>query len=134
MKTACESLESDHRQIIQLLEEAVAAVATGDLRTVRLRFPEFACRLRNHMRYEEDHVFPVVELTLCHAEGSVCVLRRDHREIEDRLVAMTSALYLGDLGAFSLEHQELNWLLENHLGREERVLYPAMARTACALP
>jgi iron-sulfur cluster repair protein YtfE (RIC family) len=125
-ETITECLKADHDRLDRLLEETVAVLERGDLRGLRLRFPEFARHLRDHMRFEEDFMFPVVERTLCHAEGPICVMRRDHREIEDRLAAMAAALYLGDTTAFRDEHLALVMSLENHNGREERVLYPAI--------
>lgn len=124
--TSC--LKSDHDRLDRLLEETVSAFERGDLRALRLRFPEFAHHLRDHMRFEEEFMFPIVERTLCNAEGPICVMRRDHREIEDRLAGMAAALYLGDIAAFRDEHLALTLSLENHNGREERVLYPAIDR------
>lgn len=124
--TSC--LKSDHDRLDRLLEETVSVLERRDLRALRLRFPELARQLRDHMRFEEEFMFPIVERTLCNAEGPTCVMRRDHQEIEDRLAGMTAALYLGDLAAFRDEHLALTLSLENHNGREERVLYPAIDR------
>lgn len=128
MQTITECLKADHLRLDRLLDETFETVARGDLRGARVRFPEFARHLRDHMRFEEEFMFPIVERTICAAEGPICVMRRDHREIEDRLAGMQAALYLGDLAALRAEHEALVMTLENHNGREERVLYPAIDR------
>jgi hemerythrin superfamily protein len=128
MQTITECLKADHQRLDRLLDETFETVARGDLHGARLRFPEFARHLRDHMRFEEDFMFPIVERTICAADGPICVMRRDHREIEDRLAGMQAALYLGDVDALRAEHEALVLTLENHNGREERVLYPAIDR------
>jgi iron-sulfur cluster repair protein YtfE (RIC family) len=124
--TAC--LRSDHERLDRLLEEIESAGERRDLAGIELRFPAFARHLRDHMRFEEEYMFPVVEQALCSAEGPIAVMRHDHQEIEDRLAAMSAAIYLRDLAAFAAEHETLLWILSNHNGREERVLYPAIDR------
>lgn len=128
MQTITDCLKADHHRLDQLLEETLAALERGDVEQLRVRFPEYARHLRDHMRFEEEFMFPVVERMLCNAEGPVCVMRRDHQELNDRLVGMSAALYLGALPAFREELLALTLSLENHNGREERVLYPAIDR------
>lgn len=128
MQTITDCLKADHHRLDQLLEETLAALERGDLGQLRVRFPEYARHLRDHMRFEEEFMFPVVERVLCNAEGPVCVMRRDHQELSDRLVGMAAALYIGAIDAFRDELLSLTLSLENHNGREERVLYPAIDR------
>jgi hemerythrin-like domain-containing protein len=126
-ESAAACLEADHARLDGLRALVLEAVEERELELAQVYLSQLSAVLRCHLRVEEDLVFPILERSVCHV-GPVCVLRREHRDLEDRLTAMSAALDLGDTCALLDEHQAFVELLENHRGREERLLYPAIDR------
>lgn len=115
------------RRLERMLDRVVRALADGEVAAARNLFPAYDRTLRAYMQFEEDRVFPLLEMW-CHAEAPVCVLRNDQRDIERRLDALSTALAHDDLDDFRAEYELLVDVLDNHNGRKERVLYPAIDR------
>lgn len=123
--TAC--FAAAHHRLDRLVAEVSDSVSGSDLRAARFYFKELARHLRSHLYFEETFMFPLLEMA-CGANGPMCVLRREHEEIESRLGGLQASLFLGSLADVRAELAALVATLENHNGREERVLYPMIDR------
>jgi iron-sulfur cluster repair protein YtfE (RIC family) len=128
LETVTGCLHSDHERLERLLREAGDAVEGGDVAAIERQCLELGIQLRNHMKFEDRFLFPIVE-RLCGVAAPTCVLRREHLDIEDRLVGLSCAIYLSDLAAIRAEFAELVSTLASHHGREERVVYPLVDRS-----
>ncbi|MER3524835.1 MAG: hypothetical protein C4326_12500 [Ignavibacteria bacterium] len=75
--------------------------------------------LRHHFRAEEEALFPALETRSLRSAPIVATLRKQHRELEQRIAALAQAH--GD----QLEHAlvALGALLEQHIRIEERELF-----------
>lgn len=78
--------------------------------------------LRIHFRREETALYPLCERLFGGPESAVRVLQEDHRAIGEALGLLRDARRNPREGLRRLEN--LGRLLESHLAREEKVLFP----------
>jgi hemerythrin-like domain-containing protein len=93
-------------------------------------FALFRQRLETHIDAEETLLFPLFELQ-AGWHGPPAVMRREHADIRWMLRALSEALAGGaaTVDPMSLI-RGLARLLESHNAKEERMLYPAIDRSA----
>ncbi len=123
MESVTEFLETDHRRIDALLDNALAAWQAGSSELAIPLLEAFAYRLRRHIRMEEEILFPMVEEAGAPVPGPTHVMRMEHREMQGPL---------GDLGDASAALpdivDELKERLAVHNHKEEGILYPLCDR------
>ena len=135
----------DDHELQSGLECAIAACSRATTREACAHFALFAAGLRRHMRAEDNVLFPAFEAhTGLRDGGPTTVMRRDHREFEERLQQIGESLRRGEDAAVAEQRLlALRDRLADHDRREEMVLYPtcdrllnARVRFACvhALP
>ncbi len=91
-------------------------------------FKEFKFGLQRHIVWEESILFPRFEhKTGMVREGPTEVMRREHRQIADRLEAIHKFVQKEDPNS-DAEEQALLETLGAHNQKEEHVLYPALDR------
>ena len=117
--TATRLLASQHRQVLALLNEAVAA---QDVETRRRLLQAIEHHLTTHARIEEDVFYPAVkELVRENAEEVVDKALQEHR-----VVGLVLGELLGaDPGAerFEVDVTVLESLIEHHTEEEEREMF-----------
>ena len=116
-------LSGDHRRIDEVISDVRRMIEDGETERAEHTFQEVDEQLRRHIRIEDEIVFPVFEArTGC--RGPTTVLRQEHRQIEEVLVAIAGALARGELRGARDQAFALAMLLGNHNMKEERILYP----------
>jgi len=138
-------LSKDHRQCesvqaeLAFLLEALDHGAPWSFSCAE-QFENVCCFYRGvvlaHIRKEEEVFFPVLEAYLPRDTGPLAVLRGEHREIcafFERLCEISRSLTPGERGTSALEEfmhkgRALGRLVGDHLYKEDRVLFPMVAR------
>lgn len=139
-------LIAEHRQVessVRALEELFDAArpwsgAQSEAYDGVCRF--FDHQVTAHIRNEEEALFPVLEDYLPRDVGPLAVLRAEHAEIATRYSLMRHAGDALRLSArnpqaaadFMAHGRKLVLLLQDHMYKEDRVLYPLVARLLSA--
>jgi uncharacterized protein (DUF2249 family)/hemerythrin-like domain-containing protein len=119
----------DHGRLDALEAAAFEARARGALSSGRAIFEDFAHGLRRHIDIEEQILFPEFEALwrLTSEDGPTAVMRAEHRAIVALLHVMEGEI--DDPGApIELCRAELRQIHQDHILKEERILYPAIDR------
>ena len=124
-----ELLCRDHRRLDSILAEAKRCLVAGDLSRASARFVEFRDGLDRHIAAEEDVLFPAFE-KFTGGDGVTQVMRMEHAEIRRLMAEVASNLELGDEDRHATPLAALTARIYAHNGKEERMLYPAIERTA----
>lgn len=123
MESVTEFLETDHRRIDALLDNALAAWQEGFSELAIPLLEAFAYRLRRHIRMEEEILFPQVEEAGAPVPGPTHVMRMEHRDMQGPLEDLGNAsAALPDIV------DELQERLAVHNHKEEGILYPLCDR------
>lgn len=119
-------LEAEHALLRQEFARALAADAGGDPTAMREALASLSTSLRLHQRREDRVLYPVCERLFGGKEGAAAVLRGDHVVIVDQL----EALGRESESKGRVSHLRLDVLrneVDDHFGKEERVLFPLTA-------
>jgi iron-sulfur cluster repair protein YtfE (RIC family) len=122
-----DAMSTDHDRIDALLEDVRVMVEDGELERADHFFADARTQLLEHIRIEEDVLFPALETRLG-TTGPQSVMRRQHERIVGALDRAAGALARQDAAAFHACDRELYALLSAHNAKEERVLYPMLDR------
>lgn len=80
----------------------------------------FDDNLARHFRVEEEILFPAVQTTAKEAKGMIGILLAEHNEMRE----MTTFLRHPDEGKLAVTLVRFGEILERHIRREERELFP----------
>lgn len=127
-QSASLSLELHHRRMDQLLDRVEIALDLPSWSEARSLFARFRAELDEHIRIEEQVMFPTFEAFVRLTGGPTAIMRREHAEIarclddiEDRLASERTA---------DDAIEQLAAMLASHNAKEECVLYPMFERHA----
>jgi hemerythrin-like domain-containing protein len=129
-RTVSEALETDHRRLDAMLEQAERLVGEGLVQEAAARAAQFVCGLERHIEMEEQVLFPAFEERTGLRTGPTEVMRHEHRAIRSHLGEITSALAEGSTARFRTAAEALVEVLGQHNMKEERILYPMADRSA----
>ncbi len=119
MTTISEFMQNDHSEIDMIFSR----IAGGTDRMGALG--SFAARLKIHIRWEEDILFPLFErATGMNGQGPTEVMRDEHKQILELLSKSHDHLARGKDAGGTLE--QLRCSLKVHNDKEENVLYPCI--------
>jgi iron-sulfur cluster repair protein YtfE (RIC family) len=121
-------LEHHHRRLDEMLDHVEMAVEVGSWGEARRSFAQFQAELGEHIRIEEELLFPSFEAFTRAVGGPAAVMRAEHRQIED-FVALLEQL-LRDEQPIADASTALETLLAGHNAKEERFVYPLFERHA----
>jgi iron-sulfur cluster repair protein YtfE (RIC family) len=121
-------LERHHRRIDEMLERIAIALDLASWGEARLVFARFRAELEEHIRIEEQVMFPSFEAFTRSFGGPTVVMRAEHAQIAQAVDALAARLDgeqdTGD------ELQRLQAMLASHNAKEEGILYPMFERHA----
>ena len=128
--TVSSFLSEDHKQLEVLFKVAAMAFDERRLQDGDRAFREFRKSLEQHLRMEEEVLFPKLEYLThdCCGEAMIAGLREDHETIRSLLDQIADILSTGDNPSTAAE--ELRILLDEHARREEPTLYQVTDRLA----
>jgi iron-sulfur cluster repair protein YtfE (RIC family) len=121
-------LEGHHRHLDDLLDRVEMAVDIGSWHEARNGFARFQTELEEHMRIEEDLMFPSFDAFARAAAGPSAILRTEHRQIRELLTVLEELLH--DEQPIGDATDALEALLAAHNAKEESILYPLFERHA----
>jgi len=127
-QSAAMLLELHHRRLDEMLDDVELAADAESWKNANRGFKLFRHELEEHIRLEEEVMFPAFEAATSVREGPTAVMRHEHVAIRALLSEIEQAL---------IEERPISRLvaaLESQLGshnfKEERVLYPAFEQRA----
>lgn len=113
------------------LERGVKAGLDGTLLGI---FTAFARRLRAHLRFEEEALFPQIEKTFPDRRGAAESLRREHGPMRELLTDIERGLSRPDHRGVLANLGELERTIELHYSKTQRDLSPCLDELAAANP
>jgi iron-sulfur cluster repair protein YtfE (RIC family) len=122
-------LELHHRRMDEMLERVEIAVELGSWGEARKLFARFRSELEEHIRIEEQVMFPSFDAFMRLTGGPTTMMRMEHAEIARCMDATEELLGAEQEGDAFDRMQEL---LAAHNVKEEQVLYPMFERHAPA--
>ena len=117
-------LTHDHQHCDDLFAEAENAVAAADWGSAAQAFASFDAATRRHFEREETVLFPAFETRTGMTGGPTMVMRGEHIQMRDALVAMADALGKQVAPEFLGMSETLLMLMRQHNLKEEQILYP----------
>jgi iron-sulfur cluster repair protein YtfE (RIC family) len=123
-----ELLEAHHRRLDDILERVEIALEVGNPGDARRQFALFRSDLEEHIRIEEELMFPSFDALMGPSRGPTAVMRAEHAAILANVDAIEEELADGQSPGDALF--DLLTRLETHNGKEELVLYPTFERIA----
>jgi hemerythrin-like domain-containing protein len=128
-----ECLGDDHRRLDALLAACKDLASTGAFADAIERFAAFSEGLLRHIDAEEWVLFPALADSTPLTRGPIRVMRAEHHQLREALVAIDRALKSRD-SAWRAPIDEIEERLQAHNQKEEMVLYPMADRAARSLP
>lgn len=123
-------LELQHRRLDDLFDRLEIAIEIGSWSEARREFGQFRAALEEHLRIEEEFMFPSFEAFTRALGGPTAAMRDEHREMGRFLDAIEGLL--GDEQPIGEIVAAFEGLLERHNAKEEQGLYPLFERHAPA--
>jgi iron-sulfur cluster repair protein YtfE (RIC family) len=125
-------MDVDHRRIDRIIE-AFSTLKRSDFGKAVALFARGKTGLLQHIRWEEDLLFPAFEeKTNMHDSGPTMVMRQEHAQIKAVLERIDGLLAAGKLNDCEPVTQELTSTLAMHNQKEELILYPMINRSLSA--
>ncbi len=123
-----DAMATDHDRIDALFDDVRVMVDDGELERADHFFADVRAQLLEHIRIEEDVLFPVLEVRVGTFAGPQTVMRREHEKIVAALDRIANALGRQDAAEFRACDREIYALLSRHNVKEERIIYPMLDR------
>ena len=133
MATVSEFLGDDHRVCDGLWADVEAADGAP---AMAAPFAAFAQAMQRHFAFEEEQLFPALDLaTGMHGAGPTAVMRQEHEQMRRLLHTMAGAMAAGDADGVLDHGDTLLMLIQQHNLKEEHIVYPlADGRLAASWP
>jgi hypothetical protein len=127
MELSARVIDRDHRRIEALLRAVERELRRLDGPAAAIALSVAAHHLKEHLRGEEDELFPSLEARVGDDGFAVTrSLRREHALISEELASVTRSVALGDLGRALGDLLELLAIHRAHARKEELALYPML--------
>jgi iron-sulfur cluster repair protein YtfE (RIC family) len=127
MESITSTMQQDHVLIDGIAARAVAAAESRDWDALAREGGEFLRRLRQHIRIEEDVLFPAFEERTGMSTGGPSVqMRVEHEQMQPLLARMQAAIGGQDADGYRSASQALFDILVPHNHKEEQMMYPML--------
>jgi len=117
-------MSDDHRHCDDLFAVAEQAAADSELVRAQNAFGIFQMAMLRHFIGEEQTLFPAFEQRTGMRMGPTQVMRAEHEQMRELMVAAADALAQEDTEAFIGQLETLLIMMQQHNMKEENVLYP----------
>jgi hemerythrin-like domain-containing protein len=121
-------LTQDHADCDELFADTENAVSEHAWTSARDLFDRFSHATLRHFLREEETLFPAFEAQTGMQGGPTFVMRQEHGQMRDVLIAMEQALGRQDGQAYLGLSETFLMLLRQHNAKEEQILYPMCDR------
>jgi hemerythrin-like domain-containing protein len=129
-----ETLEAQHRRCDADLLHTERLAHHGDWRTSAQAANDFVTHSEEHMRYEENTLFPRLVAALPMAAGPTAVMCSEHHQVRILCRELTAAVAAQDADGVGELVDTLLFLLQQHKTKEKTVLYPMADRALAPDP
>ncbi|MBE9537794.1 MAG: hemerythrin domain-containing protein [Proteobacteria bacterium] len=117
-------LTGDHRRCDELLSAAESAVDSGDWSDAEQKTQAFLTTTANHLRMEEEILFPAFEEATGMTQGPTAMMRQEHDQMRGLFAQIEDALQRQDEEDFLGNTETLLIMIQQHNMKEEGMLYP----------
>ena len=124
MHEISELMTKDHRHCDDLLAAAEQAVANADWELAQKAFLRFRDGLLDHFDAEESILFPAFESCTGMYRGPTQVMRGEHVQMRQLLIAAETALAEHIADDYNGNAETLLIMMQQHNVKEENILYP----------
>jgi iron-sulfur cluster repair protein YtfE (RIC family) len=123
----------DHRRCDERWAEVEAAAQAGDVKIVNESWRRFQGEMLQHLRMEEEVMFPAFEQASgMTGGGPTFVMRSEHEQMRGLIEQMGTAAAEGDFAELVDLGDTLLMLIQQHNQKEEQMLYPMAAKALAA--
>lgn len=105
------------------------AAHRGDWAAAMRAFDAFVSQTEHHFHYEENVLFPALELAKPMTRQPTTVMRAEHEQIRDLAGDLRAAIEGREIELLSGSLETLMFLLQQHNAKEENILYPLADQT-----
>lgn len=126
MNTICDRLALDHKHCQDLFALIETGIDDKNWDAVHAGARHFSDAIKEHIRMEENVLFPIFEETIRQGDGPVDILRREHAHLHGILDRMLAALDRLSPADFLLHAESFALLMQQHLMKEEVLIYPLL--------
>ncbi|MFA5371192.1 MAG: hemerythrin domain-containing protein [Sideroxydans sp.] len=127
MKTIIEFMAASHKACDDEFAYAEEAVLDGNWEKAAPAFKRFHDAMTNHLRMEEELLFPALQAAGGPA-GPVQIMLMEHAQMNDLFEQMTAALAAKDAQGYGGISETLLIVMQQHNHKEEQILYPIADR------
>lgn len=123
MSSISATLTQDHRHCDELFARAEERVARGDWTQAGRDFSEFMNTMEQHLRFEEDSLFPAFEQASGSRAGPTQMMRMEHEQMRALFRDMEAGLRAQEASRYLGLSETLLILMQQHNMKEEHILY-----------
>jgi len=123
MASISANLTRDHRHCDELFARAEEHVARSDWTQADRDFSEFTNAMEQHLRFEEDNLFPAFEQASGNRAGPTRMMRMEHEQMRTLFRDMETGLRAREANRYLGLSETLLILMQQHNMKEEHILY-----------
>lgn len=124
MTTIAEYMTGAHRQCDEILATLEVAVNEGDWEKAEQLTSKFLETIEQHLKMEEEVLFPAFEQKTGMVGGPTVVMRAEHQQMRELFAQLQWALDEKESEDFLDTTETLLILMQQHNMKEEGMLYP----------
>lgn len=126
MPLVSDTMNRHHKQCDEAFARAEAMAAAGNWPNLERDFATFLRGIENHIRLEEEVLFPAFEEKTGMAGGPTAIMRMEHEQMRGMFAQMRAAIEAKDREHYLGVGETLLILLQQHNMKEESMLYPML--------
>ena len=123
MASISANLTRDHRHCDELFARVEERVARGDWAQAGRDFSEFTSTMEQHLRFEEDNLFPAFEQASGSRVGPTQMMRMEHEQMRTLFRDMEASVRAEEASRYLGLSETLLILMQQHNMKEEHILY-----------
>jgi len=123
MTSISANLTQDHRHCDELFARVEEHVARGDWAHAGRDFSKFTNAMEQHLRFEEDDLFPAFEQASGSRAGPTQMMRMEHEQMRTLFRDMEAGIRAGEASRYLGLSETLLILMQQHNMKEEHILY-----------
>ncbi len=128
MDSISQYMQQHHRDCDALFTLAEASAADKDWASAAAQWLEFSEKIHQHLRMEEEVLFPTFEAETGQTQGPTMVMRMEHKQMRALLSEMSNCVEAQNQDRFLGLAESLMLLIQQHNMKEEQMLYPMTDR------
>jgi hemerythrin-like domain-containing protein len=117
------TLTDDHRRCDELFARTEKTVAQRNWAQADRDFSGFIAAMENHLRFEEESLFPALEQATGSSDGPTQVMRLEHGQMRALFKDMGEGIGTQDKNRYLGLSETLLILMQQHNMKEEHILY-----------